>query len=170
MNTLLQSQTISLPRLGQFSTEMHGIFIGVCPGQDGQSDYALLAYDDERTLFKDVQWGEFGKSIEHARSDWDGAGNTLAMAAAGSQLAKNIEALEVDGIAGFYLPARHELRMIKLVAPQLITDDWHWSSTQFSALTAWCQSFDDGTQDLSGKHYELRARAVRRFLINSVIQ
>ena len=42
---------------------------------------------------------------------------------------------------------------------------WYWTSTQCSADTAWSQNFDDGDQDSNGKGYELRARAVRRFLI-----
>lgn len=146
----------ALPTPGEMWDEQRGIFICITPLRR-----AIVAPVDERTLFKDVQWGKRGQSIDGAHSDWDGAANTLAMAAAGSQLAQNIAALELDGMAGFYLPARHELRMIKLVAPQLIVDEWHWSSTQYSADDAWFQGFDGGGQSYDGKHRELRARAIR---------
>jgi hypothetical protein len=42
---------------------------------------------------------------------------------------------------------------------------WYWSSTQCSAHGAFCQYFDDGSQDHGDKDHALRVRAVRRFLI-----
>ncbi len=45
--------------------------------------------------------------------------------------------------------------------PEAFDDTWHWSSTQYSAGYAWGQLFDYGSQGLSSKSYEGRARAVR---------
>ncbi|MDB6061534.1 MAG: hypothetical protein JWM78_1637 [Verrucomicrobiaceae bacterium] len=127
-----QAQT-KPPRLGEHWPEQGGIFIALCPGQNGQPDYHLIAPTDPRALLINVKWGKRGKDILGARSDWDGVANTHAMAENGSDLAQKIMALDIDGHRDLYLPARHELRLIKLVAPQLIVDDWHWSSTQYSA-------------------------------------
>lgn len=154
---------ITLPRIGSFWAEESGIFIGICPGQNGQPDYALIAPTDPLALLIDVQWHDKYTDIPTANSDWDGFVNTLAMAAGGSALAGQIIDLELDGHRDLYLPARHELRLLKLVAPDLIVEDWHWSSTQCSSsLNAWYQSFGGGYQSNDGKDYELRARAVRR--------
>jgi len=165
METTTQLTTLNLPRVGAHWPEQGGIFIGLIPGQNGQPDYALIAPDHQAALFENVQWGPRGVDVPAANSDWDGATNTLVMNGAGSQLARDILQLEIDGFCGFYLPARHELRLMKLVAPQLIVDDWHWSSTQYSAHLAWDQGFDGGSQLNGGKDSALRARAVRRFLI-----
>jgi hypothetical protein len=48
-------------------------------------------------------------------------------------------------------------------AEQALQPTWYWSSTQYSAHSAWCQLFGDGGQYYDGKSSELRARAVRRF-------
>jgi hypothetical protein len=49
---------------------------------------------------------------------------------------------------------------------EALDDDWHWSSTQYSALSAWVQTFSDGCQHLANKGGTGRARAVRRFKLN----
>lgn len=162
-------QQISIPRIGAYWPEQGGIRIAEIPGQNGAPDYHLIAPTDPRALFIDVQWGKRGKDIPGATSDWDGMANTIAMSEAGSDLAQKILTLEIDGHSDFYLPARHELRFIKLIAPQLIESDWHWSSTQCSADSAWCQFFGGGYQYDFDKFGERRARAVRRFVIHSAI-
>lgn len=162
---ITMTSSTALPRIGTLWAEQGGIFIGVCPGQNSQPDYALIAPIDPKALFIDVQWHDKYTDIPGANSDWDGAANTLAMAEGGSALARDISMLEIEGHKDLYLPARHELRLIKLVAPDLIVEDWHWSSTQCSSTSAWCQSFSSGSQGNGGKDFKLRARAVRRFRI-----
>ncbi len=164
-----QPSQITLPRIGTLWPEQGGIFIGVCPSQNGQPDYALIAPANPRALLENVQWGPYGVEIADADSDWDGKSNTTAMADAASELAGAILDLEIDGHHDFYLPARHELRMIKLVAPTLIEKDWHWTSTQYSATITYVQYFADGYQSNCCKDSKYRARVVRRFLINSSI-
>jgi hypothetical protein len=163
--TTTQLTTTAIPRIGQPWPEQGGIYIGVCPGQHGQPDYHLIAATDPRALFKDVQWHARSAKVALANSDWDGKANTIAMAEAASELAGALLDLQIGGHHDFYLPARHELRLVKLVAPDLIVDNWHWSSTQYSADYAWCQTFGGGGQYGYDKDDELRARAVRRLLI-----
>ena len=51
--------------------------------------------------------------------------------------------------------------------PEEFKRDWYWSNQQNASVSgyAWCQLFKDGYQDVSRKGIELRARAVRRLVI-----
>ena len=60
----------------------------------------------------DQQWGELDQEIEGTRSFFDGQANTQAMADAGSELAKAIQALNINGHTDWYLPARDELELV----------------------------------------------------------
>lgn len=154
--------TISIPRINTHWPEQGGHLIGLCPGQNGQPDYWLIASTNPRARFTSVQWHRQCIDIADANSEWDGAANTRAMAEAASELAGAILDLDIEGHRDFYLPARHELRLVKLVAPELIVGDWHWSSTQFSAGHAWSQDFVNGGQYYGDKASKLSAFAVRR--------
>ena len=157
--------------------------------------------------FDSIPWGEYGKDIAGARSYFDGLANTMAMAEAGSELAKTMLALEIGGVNGWYLPARDELELLyrafkptnetnwvfrhgdnpsslpagypytsdspamsalelfRESGTEAFKDTWYWSSTQCSSNGAWYQLFGDGGQIDGGKDASLRARAVRRFII-----
>ncbi|MFJ2455404.1 DUF1566 domain-containing protein [Pseudomonas protegens] len=52
------------------------------------------------------KWGEYGKKIEGADSFTDSLTNTQAMAAAGSDLAAKVLALNIDGFTDWAIPAR----------------------------------------------------------------
>ena len=52
------------------------------------------------------KWGEYGDMIEGADSFTDSLANTQAMAAAGSELAANVLALNIEGFADWAIPAR----------------------------------------------------------------
>ena len=145
--------------------------------------------------------------IAGACSYFDGHANTIAMAEAGSSLAKWAQALAIAGHTDWYLPARDELELLyrnlkpnteenyryrsgdnpsslpagypyTKTAPaqtsalafqqggsEAFEQRWYWSSTQYSRNIAWYQDFDDGGQLCIVKHYEGRARAVRRFKV-----
>lgn len=45
--------------------------------------------------------------------------------------------------------------------PEAFTPVWYWSSTQYSADSAFSQDFGDGGQSFSSKEFQARARAVR---------
>lgn len=52
------------------------------------------------------KWGEYGEKIEGADSFTDSLANTQAMAAAGSELAAKVLALNIEGFADWAIPAR----------------------------------------------------------------
>jgi Protein of unknown function (DUF1566) len=57
------------------------------------------------------KWNSNTKAIEDAASYFDGRANTLAMAAAGSELAKNALRLQVGGHNDWYIPSRDEMEI-----------------------------------------------------------
>lgn len=111
------------------------------------------------------EWGEYGQDVGGAVSYRDGASNTVAMAEAGSPIAK--QALEIG--AGVFIPSALELALLFSAkqAGELsgFSDRWYWSSSQYSANRAFGTGFHDGnTNDLS-KTCVLRVRPVRKILI-----
>ncbi|WP_377153292.1 DUF1566 domain-containing protein [Roseateles sp. UC29_93] len=65
------------------------------------------------------------------------------------------------------LPGQTHSAEFKDGGSQAMEERWYWSSTQYSAHTAWGQSFDVGSQVSVGKDGEGRARAVRRFKLSA---
>ncbi|MBX6133571.1 hypothetical protein ISD41_26900 [Pseudomonas aeruginosa] len=111
------------------------------------------------------EWGEYGQDVGGAVSYRDGASNTVAMAEAGSPIAK--QALEIG--AGVFIPSVLELALLFSAkqAGELpgFSDRWYWSSSQFSANFAFSTLFCGGSTDDYGKLYDLRVRPVRKILI-----
>lgn len=159
------STPASTPRLGQYWQGQGGIFVGTMRGEDGLPDYHLVVGIGAGADFADVKWGEYGKDIPGAKHDRDGMANTVAMADAGSDLAKNTLDLNHDGHADWYLPSRQELALCWMNTDDVFAKTWHWSSSQYSASGAFFQTFDYGTQSDADKDLSFRARAVRRFVI-----
>lgn len=181
-----------------------GIFVGLI--QSNGQIRAIIASDKRGRLRG--QWGEYGQDIIGARSVNDGHANTLAMAEAGSAVAKQALALDIDGLTDWYLPSRDEYELVyrqlkpttqqnycsfrdgenpsALPATLAYTPDfpaqttvigyrageehaleagWHWTSTQYSAGTAWVQNFGDGYQYYGTKGNEYAVQAVRSVVI-----
>ncbi|WP_434039452.1 hypothetical protein ACIRTV_18480 [Pseudomonas aeruginosa] len=111
------------------------------------------------------EWGEYGQNVDGAASYRDGASNTVAMAEAGSPIAK--QALEIG--AGVFIPSALELALLFSAkqAGELpgFSDRWYWSSTQFSADCAFNAYFYDGYTYADDKVSALRVRPVRKILI-----
>lgn len=65
------------------------------------------------------------------------------------------------------LPTRLELSLMWANCRDQFKKDWYWSNEQHAAFSdyAWCQGFGHGYQSGSHTHDELRARAVRRLII-----
>lgn len=157
--------TITLPAIGSVITGQGGILGAILRGAaaDGSQDYALIVPDAEGAEIEDIKWQDEYVKIEGADSKTDGAANTAAMAAAGLDLGKRIQALDLHGHQDWYLPAAAELRALSATVPELFNqDDWYWSSSQYSRSHAWCQDFEYGYSGHYGKGYELRARPVRK--------
>ena len=59
-------------------------------------------------------------------------------------------------------PAQTALTAFAAGGAEAFDDEWHWSSTQFSAGNAWIQDFNGGYQDAYDEVSEARGVAVRR--------
>ena len=70
------------------------------------------------------------------------------------------------GAAG-ELPTRREQSLLFANLKERFQPGWHWSSEQHAAYSgsAWCQGFGGGGQGDGSKNGKLRARAVRRLII-----
>jgi hypothetical protein len=68
---------------------------------------------------------------------------------------------------GGELPNRREQALLFANAPEQFKSGWYWSNEQHAALSdfAWFQDFSDGYQSSSNLSSKLRARAVRRLII-----
>ncbi|MBH3800749.1 hypothetical protein I5M10_12460 [Pseudomonas aeruginosa] len=111
------------------------------------------------------EWGEYGQDVDSAVSYRDGASNTVAMAEAGSPIAK--QAMEIG--EGVFIPSVLELALLFSAkqAGELsgFADRWYWSSSQYSAYGAFESDFNVGHTDFDVKSSDLRVRPVRKILI-----
>jgi hypothetical protein len=76
----------------------------------GDAIYAVVSAPKAKGEFKGV-WLKSYTDVPGARSYFDGLANTIAMAEAGSALAKKVLALEIEGIGGWSIPARDVLEL-----------------------------------------------------------
>ncbi|HBN8325604.1 TPA: hypothetical protein L3692_004103 [Pseudomonas aeruginosa] len=111
------------------------------------------------------EWGEYDQDVDGAVSYRDGASNTVAMAEAGSPIAK--QAMEIG--EGVFIPSILELALLFSAkqAGELsgFADRWYWSSSQSSANGAFLTRFGVGYTYDFGKGYDFRVRPVRKILI-----
>lgn len=160
----------------------HPLAALVAPGDlwpDTDCTYAGIMRGDKRELYhllvspevmdlSGLQWGAYGKKIAGADSTWDGLGNTRTLLESGLKLPA-VQAAAGDmtpDTIDWYLPAQRELALCWATIPSHFrTDDWYWSSTQYSANYAWLQSFGSGVQDINDKDFTGRVRTVRRLII-----
>lgn len=154
-----------IPQLGEYWNGQGGIYAARMRGDKGQPDrHVIIPVADVLNL--KAEWGCRGTEIKGADNDLYGMPNTIAMAAAGSDIAKQVLSMEIEGHKDFYIGARHEHRAFYLNVPELFkTDDWYWTSTQSSAYSAFCQYFGHGDQDDGSKYSEFLVRPVRSFVI-----
>lgn len=152
------------PVIGQPWPDQGGVYAGLMRGTDGNPDYHLVVATDPAGNLANLRWGGYEKDSK-ATSDTDGLANTKTLQEDGQEhpVLDVLKNLRADGHQDFYLPARRELSLCFANVRELFeTDDWFWSSTQYSANDAWYQYFNDGTQDWNLKFSKGRARAVRR--------
>jgi hypothetical protein len=136
-----------------------GWYAGVCSAPDG-TRWNLIMPDGARGQLHRVKWGGYGTEIPGSASIYDGLANTADMVAAGSELAKAVQALG----EGCYLPSRAEALLLFATLKDQLGEEAMWTSTQYSAHGAWYQDFDIGYQLTDVKDAELRAVAVRRLM------
>lgn len=161
----VSNDAVAIPKIGEYWHGQGGIYAGVMRGQEGKPDRHLIVPVADGMNIKS-KWSCSGAEIKGADNDLYGMFNTIAIAESGSEIAKQILSMEIEGHSDFYLFARHEARLCYLTVPELFkTDDWYWTSTQSSADYAFNQSFNNGTQNDDNKSYECWVRPVRSFVI-----
>lgn len=95
-----QAPAVNIPEIG--APYGGGFFSGITV-QDGKR-YLNITAGREHEL--EGEWGEYGVKIEGADSFTDSRANTEAMAAAGSELAQQVLALDIGGFTDWAIPAR----------------------------------------------------------------
>ncbi len=75
--------------------------------------------------------------------------------------------LSLGGYSDWFLPSKDELNLmytnLKLQGVGGFADGFYWSSSEYGAVYAWLQTFNDGYQYYNGKNGTFRVRAVRAF-------
>lgn len=158
----LALRALQIPALGAPWPEQGGIYAGVVRGVDAAHDHHLIVCTDPAGAYKDVPWGEYGKDVAGASSKFDGAANTRAMAEAGSDIAKQVLALDLAGFTDWHIGSQADMHVaFANCAEAFDTDDWYWTSTQISRYGAFIQDFENGYSGWYGKGDDCRVRAVR---------
>ena len=135
----MPSTSLAVPRIGQVWPGQGGIYRGIVRGLAGAPDQFLILAD----------------AAPPSRLNWSDA---VAWALA----------VSADGHTDFGLPTRPEgATLFATNACEL--EGWLWLGEQYSREGAWGQLFGVGSQGSYIKSYEGRARAVRRFNVQSLI-
>lgn len=159
------ASTLTPPAIGEYWTGQGGVYVGIARGFGDQRDAHLVLAIDPDSKFEERQLGTYGVDVKGATSDSDGRANTIALAEAGSELCKEILEVEIDGHEDFGLMSRQEARLCIANVPEQFEKEWHLTSTQYSAYSAWLQDFLSGGQYGYDKKFEARARLVRRLFL-----
>jgi hypothetical protein len=161
-------KTVLAPAIGQEWPEQGGVYAGVMRAPDGKPHYHMIVPTSPDTQTESIKWGTQNVEEADAKCDRDGLVNTLALVTSANEYpaAQWAHGLQIGAFNDFYLPSRRELRLLWVNVPELFADGYYWSSTQYSRNDAWCQYFSGGSQGYDDKDDELRARAVRRLLID----
>lgn len=153
MNTIARNE---VPALGG----MIGDDILVARYWVGDQEIAMAALPASAEI--EGVWGEYGRDVSTTHGD--GLDNTIAMAEAGSEIARKALAI------GAHIPSAFECHAL-MVAKQaghitdLDEDSRYWSSTQRSSGYAFSMIFGIGYQYVDDKICGFRVRPVRRLLI-----
>lgn len=145
---------------GEYWPGQGGRYICTLPALMGVPARHLIAGEREA---EDVTFGP-RVDVPGATSQIDGAANTAALIATGQgyPAAQWARAYSADGHTDFHLPARLDMVMAHICAPQLFKESgWYWTSTQGSRSGAFVQNFEYGTSSWSDKGGEHRVRAFR---------
>lgn len=166
---------IILPAIGTPMPKLGGTFWAIqraLPGS-AQADYALIVPHGPEAEAKYITWGGYGDDEPKAACKFDGQSNTAALVASAVDhpAAQFCAALRLDGFSDLYLPSLRELKALYANGCDAFnTDEWYWSSTQFSHSFAFGQHFDNGST-YNGLKVRTGgvARAVRRVPIHELI-
>lgn len=161
----VQETKLVPPAIGEVWPSQGGIFVGMGRGRNGAKDHCLILPTDERAIFTERCLGTYGVDVNGASSYHDGMANTVALAESGSDLCKEILALDIDGHKDFYLMSQTEAQLCWANVPEQFKKEWHLTSTQYSSDGAWGQSFGLGYTGYGTKDSTASARACRRLFL-----
>lgn len=165
-------QQPTLPSFGEIVPGEGGRLGAIMRGEmvDGMRlpDYAVIVLDAKSAQIAKATYGCYGIDIAGASSLVDGLANTRAMAAAGSETAKKVLNMKVDGHTDLYIPSRGEMWALRANVPELFEKEYHWTSTQYGRNFAYVQDFALGSSSWDGKVSAFRVRAVRRIQLHHV--
>ncbi|MBP5120983.1 DUF1566 domain-containing protein [Pseudomonas protegens] len=151
----------AIPAVGEYWPGEGGVNGGLFPG-DGKPYYLIVptGADAEAVL----EWGGYGDELEGANSPHDGLTNTADLVETDTDYpaAKFCSSFERDGHKDFYLMARREAQFLEITLSDVFGKRYHWTSTQYSADTAYNVDFEDGWLRSYGKGLERLVRPVRR--------
>lgn len=157
-------QVIGVPAIG--SPLPGGVMAGFMPADGERRAYLLVLPPLKTEKTPSLTWGPYDDEIE-GLSDWDGEWNTKLLIARDEEhlAAKHCAEFEHEGFQDYYLPAKREASVM-CAGARLFEPGIHWTSSQYSAYTAFVQDFSDGGQVTSLKDDGRRVRAVRRIFID----
>ena len=147
--------------------------------------YALVVAPKAEGECADICWKNTRSDTPGARSLHDGFANSEAITDGDHPAAEFCRNLRIGGFDDWYLPSRTELNLLCEVfmptsggnpeqtqcedfqdeGPEAFSEEWYWTSTEFTSDYAWVQYFNYGDQHLHDKGAACRVRAVRKVLI-----
>jgi len=119
MNAIAQT---TLPTIG---TPMPGGFFAGAIMVNGQRRAIIVSPKKLGDL--EGMWHEDEPDVPGAKHYNDGQANTQAMAEAGSELAKHVQALEIDGLNDFYIPSQDELEICHRAFKPTTNQNWRYA-------------------------------------------
>ncbi len=150
-----------VPAIGEYWPGEGGVNGGLFPG-DGKPYYLIVptGADAEAKL----EFGSYGKEAEGAASAHDGMTNTADLVETDDDYpaARFCAKFERDGHNDYYLMARREAQFLEITVPLVFSKGYHWTSTQYSALSAYYMDFGDGWLISDVKFSGRLVRPVRR--------
>ena len=155
-----------IPAVGEIWPGEGGVNGGLFPG-DGKPYYLIVPTGADAE--GEFEWGGYGNELNGAKSAWDGRANTDDLIAADDSYpaAQFCAAFEREGHKDFHLMSRREASFLEITLgdKDVFSKRYHWTSSQFSATTAYLMDFEDGWLYYHGKLSERVARPVRRRFI-----
>ena len=138
------------------------------PGYDTNVPHGLIATSVDQGS---AEWGCNGTYIGGTTTGFGGNQNTIEIVAGCSTsgiAARVCSDLSLNGYEDWFLPSKYELNILylnKTIIGGFNTNNWYWSSSEYSDYSAWKQDFGGGTQNANygNKNNPYRIRPIRAF-------
>lgn len=166
INSVPKVSESGIPAIGEVWPGEGGVNGGLFPG-DGKPYYLIVPTGADAQA--ELEWGGYREELNGAKSAHDGLTNTadLVKTDTAYPAAHFCSSFERDGHKDFYLMSRREASFLEITLgdKDVFSKTWHWTSTQYSAHTAFDMGFEGGWLSYYVKGYERLVRPVRRRFI-----